>query len=89
VPGQLDDALTTVEGPQDDIAPGGIRQGGKDVVGVERGGSYIQPYGCMTDPSRGEKRCVAMRRSGLVRRAVIGRLRVVSRLRRRGRHRPA
>jgi hypothetical protein len=38
VPGQLDDALTTVEGPHDDIAPGRIREGGKDVVGVERGG---------------------------------------------------
>ena len=35
VPGQLGDALVAVERAQDDVAPGGIRQGGEDVVGVE------------------------------------------------------
>ena len=38
VPGQLGDALAAVQRPQDDVAPGGIRQGGEDVVGVEGGG---------------------------------------------------
>jgi hypothetical protein len=35
VPGQLDDALATVERPQDDVAPGGIRQCGKDMIVVD------------------------------------------------------
>ncbi len=37
VPGQLGDALAAVERAQDDVAPGGIGQGGEDVIGVERG----------------------------------------------------
>ena len=37
VPGQLGDALIATERPQDDVAPGGVRQCGEDVVGVEGG----------------------------------------------------
>ena len=40
VPGELRDALATVERPQDDVAPCGIGQCGKDVVGVECGVHY-------------------------------------------------
>ena len=35
VPGQLGDALAAVQRAQDDVTPGGIGQGGEDVVGVE------------------------------------------------------
>ena len=37
VPGQLGDALAAAERAQDDVAPGGVRQGGEDLVGVEGG----------------------------------------------------
>ena len=37
VPGQLGDALAAAERAQDDVAPGGVGQGGEDVVGVEGG----------------------------------------------------
>ena len=35
VPGQLGDAFIAAERAQDDVAPGGVCQGGKDLVGVE------------------------------------------------------
>ena len=34
VPGQLRHALLAGEGPEDDVTPGRIGQGGEDVVGV-------------------------------------------------------